>query len=137
MALAGQPGVTVVGQVPDIRPSLSAAGIFVCPLRWGAGVKNKILAALAMGKPVVASRLSAEGLELRDGVDWLVADDAADLAEKVVRLIEDPSYARQLAQSGKRAVTQRYSWSASARRLEKVLRELVEDARATSHRPEH
>src|SRR5258708_34087764 len=65
-ALAARPGVHVTGGVPDVRPYLQTAGVFVCPLRFGAGVKNKLLAALAMNKAVVATRLRVEGLGRRE-----------------------------------------------------------------------
>jgi glycosyltransferase involved in cell wall biosynthesis len=127
-ALAGQPGVHVTGGVADVRPYLESAGVFVCPLRYGSGVKNKVLAALCMGKPVVATRLSLEGLDLRENRDLLVADGPADFAKKVVELAKDPARAGLLAQSGQEFVRQRYSWSARAARLDDALRSLV-------HRP--
>jgi glycosyltransferase involved in cell wall biosynthesis len=123
--LAARPGVQVTGGVPDVRPYLQSAGIFVCPLRFGAGVKNKLLAALAMNKAVVATRLSVEGLDLREGEDLLLADDPAEFAAKVVHLIENPDYARQLGKTGQAAVKGRYSWERSAKLLEDTLRSVA------------
>jgi sugar transferase (PEP-CTERM/EpsH1 system associated) len=123
--LREQPGVHVTGGVPDVRPYLEKAGIFVCPLRYGSGVKNKLLAALAMQKPVVATRRSLDGLELRENQDLLVGDEPAEFAAKVVQLIEDPVSAQRLASSGRAFVQDRYSWESSARALEDVLREAV------------
>jgi glycosyltransferase involved in cell wall biosynthesis len=123
--LREQPGVHVTGGVPDVRPYLEKAGIFVCPLRYGSGVKNKLLAALAMQKPVVATRRSLDGLELRENQDLLVGDEPAEFAAKVVQLIEDPVTAQRLASSGRAFVQDRYSWESSARALEDVLREAV------------
>ncbi len=120
-ALQGRPGVEIVGSVPDVRPYLERAGIFVCPLRWGAGVKNKLLAALAMGKAVVATSQSIEGLELRDEEHLLLADTPAEFAAKVLHLLNDPARADRLAQAGQAFVVHRYSWESSARQLEKVL----------------
>jgi glycosyltransferase involved in cell wall biosynthesis len=125
-ALGQRPGVTVTGEVPDVRPFLDAAGIFVCPLRWGAGVKNKLLAALAAGKPVVATPTSIEGLDLRDGEHLLLARHPQDFSRAVSRLIGDPSFAARLAEAGKRQVTAIYSWESSGRLLEETLQGLVE-----------
>ncbi len=119
--LAEVPGVHVTGGVPDVRPYLGAAGIFVCPLRFGTGVKNKILAALSMDRAVVATRLSVEGLALEGGRDLLLADDPAEFAAKVVQLIQDPEYAERLARQGRATVLANYSWQNSARLLEEAL----------------
>jgi glycosyltransferase involved in cell wall biosynthesis len=124
-ALAARPGVHVTGGVPDVRPYLRSAGVFVCPLRFGAGVKNKLLAALAMNKAVVATRLSAEGLDLRDNRDLLIADAPAEFAAKVVQLMGDADLARQLGQTGQATVKEKYSWEHSARMLEDALRSVV------------
>ena len=123
--LREQPGVHVTGGVPDVRPYLAQAGIFVCPLRYGTGVKNKILAALAMQKPVVATERSLDGLEIRANEHLLVGDEPAEFAAKVVQLMEDPVKAQQLAGSGRAFVQERYSWESSARALEDVLLEAV------------
>ena len=127
--LSAQPGVQVTGGVPDVRPYLSSAGVFVCPLRYGTGVKNKLLAALAMEKPVVATGRSLDGLDLRENADLLVADEPAAFAAKVLQLIADPAHARRLASSGRAFVRDRYSWESSARSLEAVLEQAVRDGK--------
>ena len=124
-ALAAHPGVRVTGGVPDVRPYLQSAGVFVCPLRFGAGVKNKLLAALAMNKAVVATRLSVEGLDLREYEDLLLADDPSEFAAKVVQLIENPHYARRLGKAGQAAVRDKYSWERSAKLIEDTLRSVA------------
>ena len=128
--LSEHPGVHVTGGVPDVRPYLEQAGIFVCPVRYGSGVKNKLLAALAMQKPVVATRQSLDGLDLREQEDLLVADEPTQFAAKVVQLIQDPDHARRLARSGRAFVRDRYSWESSARTLEDVLLGALRDGRA-------
>jgi glycosyltransferase involved in cell wall biosynthesis len=119
--LGRRPGVHVTGSVPDMRPYLESAGIFVCPLRYGAGVKNKLLAALAMRKAVVATSLSMEGLGLRNNQDLLVADEPEQFAEKIVTLLENPDYAKGLGQSGQEFVRKKYSWESSSELLENAL----------------
>jgi sugar transferase (PEP-CTERM/EpsH1 system associated) len=124
-ALGRMPGVHVAGEVPDVRPYLERAGIFVCPLRWGAGIKNKLLAALAMGKACVATPQSIEGLTLREDVDLLLAREPQEFADKVVQLMGDPARAARLAAAGRDYVVAQYSWDASGRQLEGVLEQLV------------
>jgi len=117
--------VHVTGGVADMRPFLETAGVFVCPLRFGSGVKNKILAALAMQKAVVATRLGLEGLDLREGEHVIAADEPAMFAAQVIRLIEDPNMAARLGRNGQVFVRAEYSWERSATQLEGVLRDAV------------
>jgi sugar transferase (PEP-CTERM/EpsH1 system associated) len=120
-ALASRPGVHVTGGVPDVRPYVWSAGVVVSPLRFGTGVKNKLLAALAMKKPVVATSTTVEGLEVVDGRDLLVTDEPGDFARKVLELLGDPGYGQRLADSGYAFVRERYSWESGAQRLDAVL----------------
>jgi glycosyltransferase involved in cell wall biosynthesis len=124
-ALSQQPGIHVTGTVEDIRPYLEAAAIFICPLRYGAGIKNKILVAMAMEKPVVATSISLEGIEAQADRDVLVADSPADFAAKVVSILKDGSLARRLGENGHRLVVERYSWKARAQVLEAAIEKLV------------
>ena len=124
-SLVQLPGVHVTGSVPDVRPYLDSAAVFVCPLRSGAGVKNKILAALAMGKPLVATRLSLDGLDFTEEHDLLVADDSESFADKVVRILSDRVCGEALGKHGQRSVKQRYSWRVSTEMLDDVLHRLT------------
>jgi sugar transferase (PEP-CTERM/EpsH1 system associated) len=127
--LAQRPGVHVTGGVADMRPFLETAGVFVCPIRFGAGVKNKILAALAMQKPVVATSLSLEGLDLREDEHVLIADEPERFAAQVMRLMEDPDLAARLGRNGQAFVRAEYSWESSALQLDAILRATVNDHR--------
>lgn len=123
--LARRPGVHVTGGVADMRPFLETAGVFVCPIRFGAGVKNKILAALAMQKAVVATSVSLEGLDLRENEHVLTADDPGRFAAQVIKLIENPSMAARLGRNGQAFVRAEYSWESSAVLLDGILRDAV------------
>jgi sugar transferase (PEP-CTERM/EpsH1 system associated) len=129
-SLGQLPGVHVRGDVPDVRPYLQSAGVFVCPLRVGAGVKNKILAALAMAKPLVATRVSVEGLDLRAEHDLLVADDPRGFADHVIGLLRNPRYGAGLGRNGQTSVRESYSWRASADALDGALRDVMRSVTA-------
>mgnify|MGYP001563506917 CR=1 FL=1 len=118
-------GVHVTGEVEDVRPFLQKASVFVCPLRVGSGVKNKILAALAMEKAIVASTISVDGLDLANRRDLLLADDPASFAESVLRLLDDPREARHLAANGLARVQRQYSWAAMGRTLEGCIQSVL------------
>jgi glycosyltransferase involved in cell wall biosynthesis len=107
-ALAGD-GVTVTGWVPAMAPLLDAARVSVAPLRFGAGVKGKIAEALAHGVPVVTTTIGAEGMDLVDGEHALVVDDAAGIADAIVRLHTDGALWTALAAAGRRSLEGRLS----------------------------
>ena len=109
--LASQnPSVTVTGFVPDLRPALAAATVYVCPLRLGAGLKNKLLEAMAMGMAIVTTTEGASGNAGRDGQHFLVADDPARFAAAVVALLRDPQRRQQLGTAARQLVSETYSW---------------------------
>ena len=124
-ALARQPGLHVTGKVDDVRPYLRSAAVFVCPLRYGAGMKNKILAAMAMRKPVVATSISLEGIEACPDEHVLMADRVEDFVAKIMSVLQDKQLARRLGDNGYRLVTERYSWNARGQILEAALRGIV------------
>lgn len=89
--LARQPGVVVTGSVPDVRPWLAHAACAVAPLRIARGVQNKVLEAMAMARPVVASTQAAEGIRAEAGRDYLLARDEAEFAAAVIAALRAPS----------------------------------------------
>jgi glycosyltransferase involved in cell wall biosynthesis len=97
----------------------------VCPLRVGSGVKNKILAAMAMQKATVATSISIDGLDLAENRDVLLADDPQDFADKVVRLLTDPMAAHQLGANGLARVQAQYSWGAMGKVLETAIQSIM------------
>ncbi|MFQ6674475.1 MAG: glycosyltransferase family 4 protein, partial [Fidelibacterota bacterium] len=123
-ALTGN-GVTVTGTVPDVRPFVHRAAVYVSPLRFGTGVKNKILAALAMGKAVVATSESCAGLDVTPGEHLLVADNPDDFAAHVVELLGNADRRRHLGIAGRNLVVQQYGWDAMGQQLEALLESLV------------
>ncbi len=118
--------VTVTGTVADVREHLWRASIFVCPMRLGAGIKNKILQAWAMGLPIVATSQAMGGLEARDGENVLIGDDADSLAEAVSRLLASPELQNKLASSGRRLVLEKYTWKIQAERFERLFFEVTQ-----------
>ena len=98
--LAGHPGVRLVGYVDDLSPWFAASRALVVPIRSGSGMRVKILDGLARAIPVVTTRIGGEGINARDGEEWLVADDAADFADRVVRVLRDDHLAERLRVAG-------------------------------------
>jgi glycosyltransferase involved in cell wall biosynthesis len=122
------PNVEVTGFVEDMRPHFDEALVYVSPLRSGAGIKNKILEAWSMGKPVVATRMSCDGLSYEDGHDILIADKPAEFADAVVRLLIDPELRSRLGQNGRQRVVNQYSWRVQAERFQTIYERIVESS---------
>jgi glycosyltransferase involved in cell wall biosynthesis len=102
--------VTVAASVPDVRPYFEQATVFVAPLRLGRGVQNKVLEAMAMGVPVVASPLATEGLDVHAGEHLLVAETEAEFVDAVTVLLRDPQRRRRLADTALALVREHYRW---------------------------
>ncbi|MET0248168.1 MAG: TIGR03087 family PEP-CTERM/XrtA system glycosyltransferase [Sphingobium sp.] len=120
-ALAKLPGVLFTGSVPDVRGWLAAADVVVAPLRIARGVQNKVLEAMAMARPVVASPQAAEGIDARAGEHLVVAADPAREAAEVIALLGDPDRAASLGRAARARVEARYRWSATLARLPTLL----------------
>jgi glycosyltransferase involved in cell wall biosynthesis len=124
----GRPDVEITGFVPDVRPFLDKAWVFVCPLLSGAGIKNKILQAWSMKKAVVATSISTGGL-VDAGENLIVADGKRAFAAAILQLFADQRQRRELGERGRATVVQHYSWESKARQLEAAL------SRAAGQRP--
>jgi sugar transferase (PEP-CTERM/EpsH1 system associated) len=120
-ALADLPGVIVTGGVPDVRGWLAAADVVVAPLRIARGIQNKVLEAMAMARPVVASAQAAEGIDASDGAHFIVADDVVAEAEAVCVLLADPARATAMGRAARERMEARYRWSATLRDLPAML----------------
>jgi len=114
-------GVEVVGYVPEVEPYYELARMSVNPLRYGAGVKGKIVASLRSGVPVVTTSIGNEGIGLRDGIDGFISDSPEGLAERIIALYEDDSLCARLADAGRSVVRRRFSLI----RARKVLLEIL------------
>ena len=118
-ALAGD-RVEVTGTVDDIRPYLWDAAVCVFPIFAGSGVKNKLLEASSMAKPMVATPSAIGDLALRDGQEVLVRQDDAGLAEGIVRLIDDPNRAAALGRAARLVVEEQHSWTEVGHRIGQI-----------------
>jgi len=140
-ALAAVPGVVVCGDVPDVRPFLARAAVVVVPTRQGAGVKNKILEACAVQRPVVASPRALAGLDVRIGVELRCAQRPGQWVREVAELLTSPDRAARLAAAGCAWVRRTHRWPALGQRLHELLaqaaarRENTPDCRTATVEP--
>ena len=119
-ALAGE-AVTVTGTVPDVRPYLRHAAVVAAPLRVARGVQNKILEAMAMGRPVVLSQACAAGIDATPGRDFDAAADAGRFVDAIDALLLAPERATAMGRAARARVLARYSWDAHLSRIDRYL----------------
>lgn len=123
--LGEHPNITVTGSVDDIRPYLEQASIFACPLRLGAGVKNKILSAWAMELPLVATSLSMSGLKAENKQHYLLADDPVSFSDAISKIIEDNNLAKALGENSRALVINNFSWQSANKTFENELNSII------------
>lgn len=122
ISLLGGDGVQVVGWAPEMAPIYLGTRLVVAPLRYGAGVKGKVLEALEHAVPVVATPVAAEGLFVGFDDEVTVRPDAAQFAQACVRLLTDDARWRAAAGAGRSTVLARFSPALAAETLARVLR---------------
>jgi polysaccharide biosynthesis protein PslH len=119
--LADGERVVVTGRVDDVRPFLDAAAVAVAPLRVARGLQNKVLEAMAMRVPVVASPAAFNGISAMAGRHLLVADGPDRFAAAVVEVLRDPARREQLAADGLDCVKRNHDWGTLLARLEDLV----------------
>ena len=119
-ALLARKGVELTGYLDDIRPLVARSAVSVAPIRYGGGTRLKILESMALGTPVVASTKAAEGLNVCDGQNIVLADESPTFAECVSRVLASPEYREQLAESGLRLVRSQYDWRVVGPRARRI-----------------
>lgn len=117
--------ITVTGRVPDVQPYLAQAALFISPLRFGAGIKNKVLEAMAMGKALVATPLSADGIGLRAGEHALFGESAEALAGAALQLLRAPDLRQRMGAANRALIASRFTWDRVADAYEALYAEIV------------
>jgi len=124
-ALAADPRIVITGYVAELEPHLAEADVFVVPLHAGGGMRVKILDAWLWGLPIVSTPIGAEGIDVRDGKNILLAGDAPAFASAVCQLLTDDNLNRRVRVSGRNWVERNYSWQAVYQKVDQVYAKLV------------
>jgi glycosyltransferase involved in cell wall biosynthesis len=135
VALARPGSVEVTGAVDDVRPHLAAAAVFAAPVRFGTGMRGKVLDALAAGRPVVTTSVGAEGLDAVSGRHLLVADGAEAFAASLRRVLDDPGLAAGLGTEGRALAEARFDWNAIAAAHDDVYESVRREPRRAAPAP--
>jgi glycosyltransferase involved in cell wall biosynthesis len=121
-------GVTLHGYVPEIRPLLGRAALYVCPIRDGGGTKLKILDALSMEKCIVAHAVACEGIAVTPEIDVVYAESAGDFVAQIKRLFADPERRRMMGAAARQLAVGKYSFKAIGARFTAALRGVANEA---------
>jgi sugar transferase (PEP-CTERM/EpsH1 system associated) len=127
LAYGNSPEIMVTGYVEDIRPYLRSATVAVAPVRYGVGIQNKVLEAMACATPVVSTSQAISALQVIPGQDLLIADEPGDFADQVVRLLADRSLRKEIGEAGLSYVQKNHKWSLVTDRLEGIYNEVVNE----------
>ena len=112
--------VILTGFVDDVRNYLAKATIFICPLRTGTGVKNKVLEAMAMGKATISSSIGQEGINALAERDIIIADNPNRFAQRTIELLSNKNLRDKIASNGRRIIEANYNWDMLADKLDKI-----------------
>ena len=105
------PSVEIIGMVTDVKPFYNRASVCIAPLLSGSGTRLKILEAMSMGNPVVATSIGAEGIAYADGENILIADSPEIFAVQIIKLLSDKALFENLRFEAWKMVNERYEWS--------------------------
>lgn len=119
-ALAGE-HIVVTGTVPDVRPYLQHSAVVVAPLRLARGVQNKILEAMAMGVPVVASQECASAIDALPERDLLIAGTISQFVQQIHSILQETGRAKTVGAAARRQVLAHYSWDAHLSCIDRYL----------------
>jgi sugar transferase (PEP-CTERM/EpsH1 system associated) len=133
--LADAASVVVTGTVPDVRPYYERTSVCVAPLRIGRGVQNKVLQAMAVGMPVVASSVAQRGLQAEAGRHLYVEDDPASFASRITGLLTSREDRVAMGRRARAFVEAHHAWDSSCTRLDTMIRSIAGVARAAVRTP--
>lgn len=115
--LQQNPNVKVIGYVEDAESAVANYRLFVCPMRYGAGMKGKLGTAAATGTPIVTTTVGAEGFDFVDGQNCFIADRPEDFARKCLHLLSDAPLWKQFSRKAKEMVGRKFSIKAASERI--------------------
>ncbi len=124
--------VRVTGFLKDLRDELRQATLAVAPLRYGAGIQNKVLEAMACGLPVVTTAAVARALEPSSQPCIAVADSTGSIADAIVRILGSSALATAMGRQAREYVERHHDWTAQSQRLVEIYQEVLDSANASS-----
>lgn len=119
-SLARDKNIVVTGYVEDLRDWYTKASVAVAPMRFVAGMQNKILEAMSMSLPVVTTSCGNEGINAKNGEEIFAEDDPAQFAKRIIQLLKDENLRKDMGHKARKLVEERYSWNVVLGRVEEI-----------------
>jgi sugar transferase (PEP-CTERM/EpsH1 system associated) len=127
--LGKEPGVEVVGSVPDVRIHMRDSGVVIAPLQLARGVQNKVLEAMSSERAVVCSPAAAQGIEATPGEHLVVADEPRQWVDALERLFSDAAHRQRLAAAARQHIVDHYSWGEQLQPMVDLLNRVMQSAK--------
>lgn len=124
--LCKDPRIKIIGFVDDLRPYFNRAKVAIAPIIAGTGMQNKVLEAMAMAKPVVATPIACQSLKVTHGREILIADNPERFAAFVFQLLNNPERGKRLGQNGRNYILKHHNWINKVVQLERIYSSLIE-----------
>jgi glycosyltransferase involved in cell wall biosynthesis len=124
--MASWPGIRLSADLPDLRNALCSSRVYVCPMRYGTGVKNKLLEAMALGLPIISYPEAIQGITCTPGKHLLLADDPQGFARLALDLLHDPQRGEEMGRAARQLVEEDFSWESRAESFEGLYLEAIE-----------
>lgn len=121
LQLTSDTSVIITGYVEDVRPYLARASVVIEPITVAMGIRTRVLEALAMGKPVVATSSAVGGIDITPNEDIIIADNPNEFAERVIQLLNDEELRGRIGKNARKLVEKKYSWEIMSEKFHKVL----------------
>jgi glycosyltransferase involved in cell wall biosynthesis len=118
--LSNDENVVVTGYVDDIRTFIAKADVVICPMRMGAGIKNKILEAMAMGKAVISTLIGAEGIDAINRENILISNSPGDFVENIIAILSNDELRNKITKNARKLINENYTWDICSRRYEEL-----------------
>lgn len=125
LPLPSSENITLTGYVDNIKTLIASSSVSIAPILSGGGTRLKILEAMALGTPVVATSKGAEGLEVVDDEHFLLANSPVEYAECVIRLLNDENSHLQLSKNARKLVQERYNWGRALSDYSRLINTIV------------
>jgi len=119
-------GISYLGFVDNIEIYRQKASVMVAPLLYGSGLKLKILEGLASGVPIVTTSIGSEGIEMKPGRDYLLAETPSEFMEQIIRLLKEPELRDKISHNSRSLIERKYQWNQQAEKLEVFMNRIIE-----------
>ena len=127
--VSAEKSIKLLGYVQNPVPFIQKATVFVVPIRSGGGTRLKVLEAMSTGKAVVTTKLGCEGIPGKDGVHFVIADEANEFSDAIMKLVRNPGLRNRIGKNARQFVVDRYDWKKITKKLNTAYYEIYSSSK--------